>query len=239
LIADLERDLAECMQGYTRGNNPVLADALLAIARPDSFRSMLVELLASRDRLADIAERSLWHPNGFAKIVLLSHSSYKLRLHVWENAASESTVVKGHVHNHGWDFSTILLAGGYRHQEFRPAADGDKFFAYKYRSDVEPGAYSLVPAGNQILRCVFDAYLSQGSRFTISSEVLHRVVPDARQPTVSLVLQGPPQPSSDDVFAPREVSETDVAEAAALPEDFLRHQLSAILPYLGANRSAP
>jgi hypothetical protein len=229
LIADLEQDLVECMQGYTRGKNPVLADALLAIARPDRFRSMLVELLGSYDRLADIVGRSLWHPNGFAKIVLLSHSSYKLRLHVWENETNASTVIEGNVHNHGWDFSTILLAGSYRHQEFRSAADGDEFFAYKYRSDVEPGLYSLVATGNQTLRCVFDAYLSQGSRFTISSEVLHRVVPDARQPTVSLVLQGPHQPSSDDVFASREISETNVAEADALSEDFLRHELSAIL----------
>jgi len=229
LIADLERDLVECMEGYTRGKNPVLADALLAIARPDVLRSVLDELLGSYNRLADIAARSLWHPNGFAKIVLLSHSRYKLRLHVWENEANASTVIEGNVHNHGWDFSTILLAGSYRHQEFRSAADGDEFFAYKYRSDVMPGAYCLVPAGNQTLRCVFDAYLSQGSRFTISSEVLHRVVPDPRQPTVSLVLQGPHQPSSDDVFASSEVSETSVVDADALSEDFLRHQLSAVL----------
>jgi hypothetical protein len=211
LIADLEEDLAESMRDYTRGAKLVLADALLAITRPDSFRSMLVELLDSDDRLADIAGRSLRHPNGFAKIVLLSHPSYKLRLHVWENETNTSAVIQGNVHNHGWDFSTFLLAGSYRHQEFRSAADGDEFFAYKYCPDVDPGTYSLVPAGNQTLRCVFDAYLSQGSRFTIASEVLHRVVPDARQPTVSLVLQGPHQPSSGDVFASNEVDETDVA----------------------------
>ena len=58
LIADLEEDLVECMQGYTRGKNPVLADALLAIARPDRFRSILVELLDSCDRLGALAVAS-------------------------------------------------------------------------------------------------------------------------------------------------------------------------------------
>jgi hypothetical protein len=196
---------------------------------------MIGELVASDVRLADMARRSLWHPNGFAKVVLLSHPSYKLRLHVWRNETNSPAMAQGNVHNHGWDFSTVLLAGSYRHQEFRPSADGEEFFAYKYRPDGNPGSYTLVPAGTQALCCVFDAYLPQGSGFTISSEVLHRVIPDSRQPTVSLVLEGPRQPSSDDVFASGEVKEITVTQADALSADFLRRQLTEILtiPALG------
>ncbi len=228
LIADLEQDLVACTQEYNNGSTQALADGLLAIVRPDCFRSILGEFLDSEARLAEIARRSLWHPNGFAKVVLLAHSSYKLRLHIWRNVSAPDAA-EGNVHNHGWDFSTILLAGSYRHQEFRPSTDGETFFAYKYCPDGDLGTYSLVPAGNQNLRCVFDAYLSQGSRFTISSQLLHRVIPDARQPTVSLVLEGPRQPAIGDVFASNEVAETTVTQADALSTDFLRRQMSALL----------
>jgi hypothetical protein len=228
-ISDLERDLAECAQDYTRGASHALADALLSIARPVSFRSILTELLNSEARLGDIARRSFWHDNGFAKIVLLSHAAYKLRLHVWQNAEGSPTAPRGNVHNHRWDFSTVLLAGSYRHQEFRQSTDGEKFFAYKYCTLGAPGSYSLVPAGSQTLQCVFDAHLAQGSGFTISSDVLHRVIPDGGEPTVSLVLEGPHHPSTSDVFAANEVSEAGGAPSEALPADYLRRHMNAVL----------
>jgi hypothetical protein len=228
-IADLERDLAECTQNYASGVRHALADALLAIAHPTSFRSILMEFLDSEARLGDVAGRSFWHDNGFAKIVLLSHSSYKLRLHIWQKSAGFPTSSGGNIHNHRWDFSTILLAGGYRHQEFRQSADGETFFAYKYSTAGTHGTYQLAPAGSQTLRCVFDAHLSQGSGFTASSEVLHRVTPDASGPTVSLVLEGPHQPSTSDVFAINEVSNTSDALVEGLSTDYLRRHMMGVL----------
>lgn len=229
LIADLERDLASCVQGYTKGSKQALADGLLAVANPTTFQAMLTELLENTDRMAGIAERSVWHPNGFAKIVLLSQPSYKLRLHMWDKNLNSSERDLGNVHNHRWDFSAILLAGSYRHQVFHLSADGEQFFGYKYCPSDDPGSYSLVPTGSHTLSCVFDAHLPQGSTFSLSSEVLHRVIPDASDSTVSLVLEGPRQPFIGDVFASNEVSETEVAEADSLSLDILRREIKAVL----------
>jgi len=228
-ITDLEHDLTDCVNSYINGSRQALANALLEVARPASFRSTLTEILDSETRLRDIAGRSFWHDNGFAKIVLLSQPRYKLRLHIWKEVEQFSISPRGNIHNHRWDFSTILLAGSYRHQEFRPSRRGEQFFAYKYSTTAAAGHYSLVPAGRQILRCVLDAHLAQGSGFTISSDVLHRVTPDGGEPTVSLVLEGPHEPSTSDVFATSEVGENSGARVEVLSADYLRRHINTVL----------
>jgi hypothetical protein len=171
----------------------------------------------------------VWHPNGFGKIVLLSHPSYKLRLHMWRSGEAPSADAQENVHNHRWDFTMILLAGRYRHQEFRLTDDGEKFHAYTYNSTAGKGSYTLTPVGPRALRCVFDAHLCAGSRYTISSEVFHRVIPDISRPAVSLVLEGPPKPSAVDVFAGEAVSESATAPLHKLPAGYLIESMKTVM----------
>jgi len=228
-ITDLEVDLSQYVKDYIGGRADALADGLNALTRPNSFRAMLAEVLTNETRLREVASRSAWHPNGFAKIVLLSQPSYKLRLHVWRNAMSSPTHAGENIHNHRWDFSTVLLAGGYRHQEFRPAATGQKFLAYTYGEAGILSEDALAPMGAQTLRCVFDAHLGPGSGYTISSEVLHRVIPDLSEPAVSLVLEGPHQPASVQVFAAEDVGPADASAASRLSAEYLLRHMKAIL----------
>jgi hypothetical protein len=228
-ITDLDRDLTECVKCYVAGADEGLVDALSMIASPANFRSLLAQIIGDGVQLAEVASRSIWHPNGFAKIVLLSRPSYKLRLHIWRNSSGPQPDAREHIHNHRWDFSAILLAGGYCHQEFRPAASGEKFFAYTYRSAGDSSSYFLDPMGTQALRCVFNAHLSRGSRYTISSEVLHRVVPVPGQSAVSLVLEGPHRPSSVEVFTTEEVGQTGAAPRATLSPEFLLRHMHGVL----------
>jgi hypothetical protein len=234
-ITDLDLDVTRCVRGYVAGAEDGLVDGLSLIANPDNFRSCLAQIIGDGAQLADVAGRSVWHPNGFAKIVLLSRPLYKIRLHIWPNSPGSRIGIRENIHNHRWDFATILLAGGYCHQEFRPAASGENFYAYMYHSSDDLGSYPLDPRGTQALRRVFDAHLSQGSRYTISSEVLHRVVPEPGQPAVSLVLEGPHQPSSVQVFATEEVGRTASASRAAIaPEVLLRYMNEVLaLPAFG------
>jgi hypothetical protein len=223
-ITDLNRDLTEYVKRYVAGESEGLVEALSMIASPANFRSLLTQIIGNGVQLADVANRSVWHPNGFAKIVLLSRPLYSLRLHIWRNGSGSRTAARENIHNHRWDFSAVLLAGGYCHQEFRPAGSGEEFFAYTYHPASSLGSYSLDPIGTKALRCVFNAHLSQGSRYTISSEVLHRVVPDPGEPTVSLVLEGPHLPSTVEVFATQEVGKAGPVVLTALsPESLLRH----------------
>jgi hypothetical protein len=237
-ITDLDRDLTEYVKGYVAGESEGLVDALSMIASPANFRSLITQIIGNGIQLADVASRSVWHPNGFAKIVLLSRPLYNLRLHIWRNGAGPQPVARENIHNHRWDFSTVLLAGGYCHQEFRPAGSGEEFFAYMYHPAGSLGSYSLDPMGTKALRCVFNAHLSQGSRYTISSEVLHRVVPYLGEPAVSLVLAGPHLPSSVEVFATQEVGKADSVPLSALSPEFLLRHMNGVLslPAFAAGR---
>jgi hypothetical protein len=236
LIAELQRDLSARLKPSASAGVGSLADALTAIIDdPDTFRSLLAEISASRDLLDEVASRSVWHPNGFGKIVLLTGPTHRLRLHVWRRSDGMPGSSRENIHNHRWDFAMVLLAGRYRHQEYRPTSDGEDFHAYAYTSSADKSSYSLTPAGSKPLRCVFEASLSEGSRYTIASEVIHRVIPDPASPPVSLVLEGPPKPCSVEVFALEQVSEPGPAQFSLLSTDYLIDSMKAVmtLPIFG------
>jgi hypothetical protein len=236
LIAELQRDLFARLKHSASAGVGALADALTAVVEPITFRSLLSEISASRNLLEEVAERSVWHPNGFGKIVLLSGQNYKLRLHVWRESDELPDSSRENIHNHRWDFAMFLLAGSYRHQEYRPADSGRDFHAYAYQSSADKSTYSLSPIGSKQLRCVFDARLHEGSRYTIASDVIHRVIPDPANPPVSLVLEGPPKPCSVEVFALERISEPGTSEFSRLSSDYLIDSMKAVLtlPMFGA-----
>lgn len=122
-----------------------------------------------------------------------------------------------------------LLAGSYWHQEYRLADHGKEFHAYTYQSAPDTSSYSLVPSGTKPLRCVFDACLFRGSRYTIASEVIHRVIPDPGNPPVSLVLQGPSKPSRVDVFALEQISQAGISPFRRLSVDHLIDNMKAVM----------
>lgn len=238
MIAEFERDIGVCVGEYVGGRSEALADALSTVAGPRAFQDLVGEIVGDRKRFAEVVGRSVWHPNGFAKIVLLDAPEYRLRLHVWRRTTPIPVVVQENVHNHRWDFATAILAGGYRHQEFHahgiPGEDGDGFYGYRYESAEDRTAYALAPIGRRRLTRVFDAYLSQGSRYTLSSVVLHKVVPEVTQPAVSLVLEGPHQPTTVEVFAAEEIGPGAAGPHVRLTPESLMRQLSAVaaLPVL-------
>jgi hypothetical protein len=235
LIAELKRDLFTPLKYSVSSGVEVLADALTEIVEPATFRSLLSEISASRDLLDEIASRSVWHPNGFGKIVLLSGPGYNLRLHVWHESDNMPDASRENIHNHRWDFAMVLLAGSYRHQEYRLADDGRDFHAYSYQSSADKPSYSLTPIGKKPLRCVFEARLLEGSRYTIASEVIHRVIPDPANPPLSLVLEGPHKSSSVEVFALEQISDPGTAQFSGVSTDYLIDSMKAVmtLPMLG------
>jgi hypothetical protein len=235
LIAELERDLFAPLKHSASTGVGTLADVLTAIVEPATFRSLLGEISASRDLLDEVAGRSVWHPNGFGKIVLLSGLGYNLRLHVWHESDDIPDDSRENIHNHRWDFAMVLLAGSYRHQEYRLADHGRNFHAYAYQSSADKSSYSLTPVGSKPLRCVFEARLFAGSRYTIASEVIHRVIPDPANPPVSLVLEGPHKSTSVEVFALEQISEPGTAQFSRLSTDYLIDSMKAVmtLPVLG------
>ncbi|SFF66075.1 hypothetical protein [Streptomyces mirabilis] len=228
VIADLERDVAGSIRDYINGRQDALAESLSLVACPSAFPGLIHDITTDTDRFADVVRRSVVHPNGFAKIVLLSAPEYRLRLHVWREIDTAASEFRESIHNHRWDFAATIVAGAYRHQEFQVSESGKSFFGYRYQPAEDRRSYRLVPVGTQSLRCVFDARLAQGSRYSMSSVVLHKVVPDLAQPPVSLVLEGPHHPTAVDVFAEHDLELRASVPFIPLSAKSLRRHLSAI-----------
>ncbi|MCX5329163.1 MULTISPECIES: hypothetical protein [unclassified Streptomyces] len=228
VVTDFERDVAGYIRDYNRGRAEALVDALSVVACPPTLPELLRGIMGDEERFADVARRSVVHPNGFAKIVLLSASDFCLRLHVWHENGARTSEFRESVHNHRWDFAAVVLAGAYRHQEFQVCDGGSSFLRYRYQPAEDRRSFALVPHGDQPLRCVFDVHLAQGSRYSMSSRVLHRVVPDPALPAVSLVLEGPHQPTSVDVFAEHDLGRGARVPFVPLSSKALQHHLNVV-----------
>ncbi|WP_051969459.1 hypothetical protein [Kitasatospora azatica] len=227
MITELERDIAGYVREYAAGSAHGLADALSEVLQPRTFAGLLEGIAVDEARFAAVLGRSVWHPNGFAKIVLLVGEQFRLRLHTWEGGEAVGDAPQENIHNHRWDFTAAILAGGYRHQEFQPRASGAPFLGYRYQPSADRSSYALVPLGPRTLDCVFEADLTRGSRYLMSRTLYHRVVPRQGAGTVSLVLEGPHQPTPVEVFAEPGVTLPEEAPLPRLSPQLLVRQLRA------------
>ncbi|MGW4803738.1 hypothetical protein [Kitasatospora sp. NPDC004272] len=227
MIVEVEGELAARAREYAAGRREALAEALGGVTRPVVLRELLGALARDEGRFAQVRARSVRHPNGFDKIVLLVGAEFRLRLHVWDADAAPDAPQEN-VHNHRWDFAAEILTGGYRHQEYRPAADGAEFLGYRYRRAADGASYRMTPLGVRTLERVFEADLTRGSRYLMSHTLHHRVLPLPGRPTVSMVLEGPHLPTPVEVFTEPGTLLPRRSPLPALPADRLVDRLGAV-----------
>ncbi|MFH0342048.1 MAG: hypothetical protein ACHBNF_07920 [Chromatiales bacterium] len=77
-------------------------DVLRRVRASFEIQALLEQILSSRERLQEVAQRSYRHPNGFARIVLWKDGDFgaKVRLHVWTDNDVPSSGNRGNIHNH-------------------------------------------------------------------------------------------------------------------------------------------
>lgn len=166
----------------------VARDVLNNIGNRVQLLELLRSILSDESLANQIASCSCEHPNGFDKINLINsdNQAYKLRMHIWWH----DHIVRRpeDVHNHSWDFSSIILMGSLRSQEYQISETGvDK---YQYVYNVKPFDPVVEYVGKSKLRCIFDDILMPGNCYTLSHRVLHRVTRNSSHTTVTLVVQG-------------------------------------------------
>lgn len=196
--------------------------------------SLLKMLLDDTEFMQQIAAHSYFHRNGFDKIVLLSSQNpqYKLRMHIWWPRTDEPLIED--VHNHRWDFSSQILLGSYRNQEFLCTGHGQSFYEYKYLSPEGKDHYSMQHIGPATLECVFDAQLTAGDYYHLRHPVLHRIVGDRKHLTVTLILQGPVKKTYTNVFSAHQVQSANHIEVVRPSIADLSQKLEHVLARLEA-----
>jgi hypothetical protein len=198
------RQLAEALHG--NGSRPGLAQLEAAAeyvrAHRTAFAAWLRDLAGDPTAAADVAKRSYWHPNGFAKIVLHTgvEPEFRVRLHVWP---SSDTVSRGesNPHSHRWEFASHVLTGTGMHMvEFAETADGGKpFRRYRYGADpADPAA--LVADGDVRLRRRASPHVQSGDVYTCDTSIVHTVRPVDAGLTATVVVQGPRRTSTTVVY---------------------------------------
>jgi hypothetical protein len=169
-----------------------LVDAARLLSRnPEMVRSLLVALMARPERLDEIAHRSWWHSNGFAKIKLVEARDFCLRLHVWPAGIARLDEVNPH--GHRWEFASWIAAGrGTMETFYRPTSAldpaGAQFLRCEYRSSAGTGV--LRPGGPAWLRKVGTRCLPAGQVYPCSLDTLHTVTPLGDGLLATVVVQG-------------------------------------------------
>jgi hypothetical protein len=164
------------------------------------LRPLLESVLDTPAQLAELASRSYQHDNGFTKLVLVKAQSDRgaLRAHIWPNALED----EGNVHNHCWDFTSVVLAGALRFEEFAPSANEGltaEHFAYVPSSDFE---YRLRSLGETRLSPTASGVRIAGEAYSLSGEILHRTWAGSAG-TITLLSQGVHRRQFADVYVTR------------------------------------
>jgi hypothetical protein len=191
LLPNLERHLAHRTAAYPCDGADALLQALADLATPAQFRSIVSSFLSDPALLRKAEDRSYLHRNGFLRLTLAWSSSYYLRLHVWDTRQGGLPNFPESIHNHNSDFASIILTGGYRHEIFRRSSAGESYHQYDYNSQRGSGSFSLESKGPTPLALISNSYLGPNTMYTLTTDVLHRVIPRADSLTASLVLKGP------------------------------------------------
>jgi hypothetical protein len=139
------------------------------------------------ERALDVARQSYWHPNGFAKLVLLSGPGYKVRLHVWP--AGTHRLGESNPHGHRWNFaSTVLCGDGLRDVHYAEAETGVVYERYQYAGGNAVGALTHVRTVHLVEK---DTHVrGPRDRYALDTSVVHTVQPLGTALIATLVVQG-------------------------------------------------
>lgn len=166
-------------------------DCLEPISRMGNMIPILESILQNEKLLFEIGKKSYTHDNGFDKFLLIDRNNYRFRLHIWW---PEHTVEHiENAHNHPWDFSSRVLTGSLRFQTFSIGENDSENprdeQLHRYFIEATPNGHTVTFKGLQKLNWVFDGTLESGSFYSLSKEVIHRVIKDNQSLTSTVVLQ--------------------------------------------------
>lgn len=181
-----------------------LLDALgLLVRDPRALSDWLRFQLDDPDAVRQIAARSYWHANGFAKLVLHVAPSFRIRLHIWP--AGDAHRGETNPHSHRWDFaSSVLVGDGLITTEYEECADEEcadaaPFVRHRYARGVPDGP-ALYPVAHVGLRPVSRRPITALGRYATEISKVHTVEPIGSCMVATLVVQGPHRADSTVVY---------------------------------------
>jgi hypothetical protein len=143
--------------------------------------------LRDTDRFDELVARSVYHANGFVRIVLVPEGSPRLRLHVWPRG-DERMEGTDHPHGHRWAFASWVIMGLLREVTFVEGRGGVPFREYRYAGSDEE--LPDVPLTRVLLTTATTSIRSSGQVYTRQPGEVHVAVPATDDLVATLVIQG-------------------------------------------------
>lgn len=208
-----------------RHNDPSTALADLRTQIP--INDLWDALRAAPDRMAAMAERSYRHDNGFDKFVLSSApaSGLKLVLHVWRSVKNDYV---DNIHDHRWDFASIVLCGSLRFDLYEPDRNGASYPVLYYSSPDDGHAYRMDPADDIIVARRASVIMTKGSSYRWNMSLLHRAWGVAVPLTVTLIVQGPAKRARTTVLVRSVRRDSGFRQITRLAETDVNHLLTEL-----------
>jgi hypothetical protein len=193
------------LQSAARQDFTTLHHHLKEFVSSGHFLSFLLSLKNEKSLLTAAAARSYRHHNGFDKIVLVPGDNitpFELRLHVWwgnrGNKGAEN------IHDHKWDFSSVVLKGGYDYEIFevdKTAMNGQRMAEFLFTTREGKRKYSTPFRGQDHLICTSRGSIQRGDSYFLRHNILHRITANGDETTITLLAQGTPVKKGARVFA--------------------------------------
>jgi hypothetical protein len=182
----------------------------------------LAAIVGSRSLQEDIADRSYWHHNGFAKLVL-DHDACRgqVRLHIWPGLPTADDI-----HGHAWYYASTVLTGQLSEITYREAPQGKGWPMWRHSyggvgqrrfTFIDPHPTNLVEVSEPVVR-------QAGATSGGSPDHIHRFFA-LRTPAATVLRVGPVVERSSHVYrptaepprimAPRPTTPTEVGDWAA------------------------
>lgn len=204
------RSAAQAMSLLPKNTTPQtrMANSSLvaAMSRPEVIGSIIRQILAERQTLAEIAWRSYRHPNDFDEIVLIDSSdirSYRLTLHVWDPLCTGDEAGDVLIHDHRFSFWSAVLVGSLTTEIFTRDASGMPFSEYQHtprsRGDAT-GDDLYTSMGPTYLAAAPICVAEPGSAYYLPYHRIHRLV-FSDDLVATLVMRGPRQRNYTSVYS--------------------------------------
>jgi hypothetical protein len=181
------RSLPDTVASVLGGRSGEIPALLSAVTRTTADRSLLAEWLdcfTQPDHAAQVAARSYWHHNGFAKLVLHAERNFRIRMHVWPKG--DNRLGETNPHGHRWNFASEVLCGdGLETEDYHESPNGVEHIKYCYLG----GLNSLTPIDHVRLASERKKVIGANQRHTVDTDVIHTVHPLGSDVVATLVVQ--------------------------------------------------
>jgi hypothetical protein len=181
------------------------AQTLRRVSKERWVSAWASSVLSDEAALINLTAHSVWHPNGFLKVVVAQGGDgERVRLHVWPR--SEASSEGEDIHDHYWTFSSVVVQGRLEIDSYE-ITDGRRGLPFRvkelpgFHRDIRVGeTYDVEDLGVTFLCRKSRTRVGEGEVYSMASCEIHRVKKVGGGITATLMLQGPPAKARTRVF---------------------------------------